>query len=406
MLTVRIFGFLSLFLLPSVAWSSEDTTMPASKSDESHRFVYYDNTLSNYTTASIVSLPYFVLTRSLEFTHQNRRGPKADQYNWLVDAARTMFVELPLVSYGFTIQHELGHGFRARDLGLEPRYSFGLPLPYSQLSEGQERLGYTDFRSEKFLTSEEQLLFENGGLEANVVHAKYLADVALVSDGMSRSESNLYFFSKLSTPLYGLYRKKGSNDVEGVTWQKNVRAKGMLNLLDPFVWNFFTSNSSYYSQREYQPDIPWLQVNQNFKLLPQLRYYLVPSGEAYEANFFTQLMAGTYNLTLSWWRFADPNESLPTPKRAFRVGLRILRYELRDALFLTGHLDVSRQSYFATGRWDQEKLVAAAGVGFEAHLSKSLACSFDVTRKDKGYFPEMTIHGGYIWKLGLSYPVL
>jgi len=371
-----------------------------------YRFVYYDNTLSHYATASLVSLPYSILTHALEGAHQSSRNLEIIESTLFVDLMRGFFVELPLVSYGFTIQHELGHGFRARDLGLRPRYSFGLPLPYSQMSEGQERLGYTDFQSTKLLTGEEQLLFEIGGLEANVVHTKYLSDIAVTSGGLSRPDLNLYFFSKLATPLYGLYRKKGANDVEGVTWQKDVRTKGLLNLIDPFAWQFFAANFYYYTTGRHQKHVPWFEVTGDIRIVPQARFYLLPSGEAYEANVLSQLWNSFYNVTLSWWRFADPRVGAALTRDAYRFGLQALRYEIHRSVFLTGQIDISRQSYFATDRWDRDKSVVAAGVGLEGRLRDGAGCSISVIRKDKGYFPEMTIHEGYVWKAGLSYPLL
>ena len=357
----------------------------------------YDNTMNHNSATSVVFVPYYHLAKPLDVK-------KHSEFHTLKSGLSLLFFELPLVSLSQTIVHELGHGFRGRDVGVSSRYVFGLPMPYSRLVSKQEYLGQALIESDEYLRKDETSLFEIGGLEANKAQANYLAKLSVESSIYDRPTANLYLVAKLSTPLYGLYSRK-KRDIEGIEGLEKTRSKAWLNIIDPLILSTVLKNTSYINTGIYDSSFPWLVETQNFRWLPYLSYNIVPYGESFGFNNLMTIYGTKHFSSIEVVEYLGADQLRGfEPIKGYTLNYQAIAFRPHENVSMNIDLAIAKQPFYPNDDWQKAAMAYALGGSLIYETIDGLGMGAGLTRKTAGYFAEHTIHDGTIWKVSVRYP--
>lgn len=220
---------------------------------------------------------------------------------------KTVLLDAVFDEYVSLVQHEVyGHGARAREYGASDiTYSLNLSFPYGS------SLGVTScvFPPDKPMSSDQVLLFDVGGVEANAMLSKHLVLNWLQRGAINYRETLLYTRASNDLTQYLWRTKWGIHSAEGndmLAYEADINqreghfdpsdykitvndlAKQVLVIgLDPFqYYSLYTYFESYLYSAQETFAFPMIELG-SFKYLPSFHLGLTPFGsEVYFENYF------------------------------------------------------------------------------------------------------------------------
>ena len=357
--------------------------------------VFWDQTFSQQSSASIITYPYHYISRALD-NHSTKLSGGTSTGGQLKRFLQFSLIEVPMFSFGAVLQHELSHGFRMREMHCEPTYHFGLPPPYSFLNRNQRILGEATDVDCRFM---DRQLVALGGHEGNDVLADYLKQTSFTNETFARPISNLYVINRLELITYGV--RKPSQKIEGVLQQKDVRSKALLNFIDPLIFAAVLQNIDFIRTGEIK-DVE--DVFNYSPIYPFLSYRLVPYGESFEAGMVAKAMDHLWELNISKWDF-NTYFSDHEKRDGFHISFTVDSFLKKLAGSNFGYrvsLQTANEPYFKTGSWDEYSWVYGCQVALRLQPTPSGVGYFaGIDVKNRGYLPSKYLAPGSNAMIGL-----
>lgn len=329
----------------------------------------------------------------------------------------------PIAEMGTLVVHEVGgHGARARELGLDPRYAFYLPGIYRALfspGDHADASAYTQYLTPGVVEGDRAILGTAGGIEANHVHAWWIQARVLRGDGwVHHGDLLAYSLDKLSyatsfanVPSQG----DGANDVASYVtgladrrnlWRDVDRRRIERRVSSAYLWNVFdpmllyalygTLVSSLWKGERWSR-VPLPRIGGTI-VLPSPRFGLSPFGAEQTLDLF----------------FARGRTLLDVYARVGTTGLwdhygagaRLLGIRANERVTLGGELDVWRQPELLLderGVFDRPmRLGMNAGAFADIHVAGPIGMTGKLAAKTPGFVPGQPVSGGVHGYLGMS----
>jgi hypothetical protein len=298
----------------------------------------------------------------------------------------------------FVANHEIyGHGYRLRQVGIQPGYKLGIAS------------GATYFSANKYYNTHahKRIMINIGGMEASTVLSNNIRKKWLTEDHISSNYAMLYFFSQQDQSGYIRHSKTTEgNDVSAyvrelnATYGKNYMTKGklkkyaLLDYLDPFL--YYSIYSATTNQKDFS--YPMISIG-DYKYLPAARALLTPYGpEAQLLNFIK------YDQTVTQVNFSYGNNKIG---RTYSVELDF------DNLYYEDRLSLG----FNTSLWKQPELLSKNPANASRKLGGQFAVKggYNVTEtmklegligyKTKGYKINEALGKGAYVRFGLKFNI-
>jgi hypothetical protein len=244
-----------------------------------------------------------------------------------------------------------------------------------------------------------------GGHEANRIQALYIEHLGNANGNLDRSLVNLYAANKLETLFYN-NKRYPNQGIEGATWQRNVRQKSLINLIDPLMYEFFRLNYLFFSAGRSDQVSIWNHGIGTLHVTPRLGYFLIPCGEAYELGASMPSGFGAFGGRLTLLLFKNPWLVDAPVNKGFFLSFFVDNAVVTGPLSADTELIFARQPYFTNGTWSENASSMLAQVDLKYRIGPAVALILGFTKKGRGYFPGYLIDSSSVMRVGMSIPQL
>lgn len=341
--------------------------------------------------------------------------------------AKGALLDVPLVLVQVSAVHELlGHGARARELDLDPTYTFRLVPPYRGLFSGPEeedevvRIATTSY--EESAVIDEDIAVELAGFEASAASVWWMQAGIAQRDGWMHVRDLLVYgayrldhVSTLAVNQGGPFDPATSNDVEAYLttlqmrtnrWRsedreamgRNLQLGYLVGLADPLLWTtayHAVVTHGVHGRRQARVAMPRVG---GWSLLPALRYSLTPFGPEHGVDLFARRGEPLYNL----YARAATGGVL----RSYGVGGRAFGLPVGDGRRLGGEVDLWWQPDLMFERlqaYDRpQQLGAQLGLHVDWPIAERVGLVGKLAYKTEGYVLAQPLGAGPVGYLGLS----
>lgn len=376
------------FLLPTTVFATEVLDSQSKSKLYFYEELFWDRDFSPQASASTITYPFHYVSRALEqhslkLTDEAPIGPaKRLLHGFLIEFPTTFFATI--------VQHEFSHGFRMREANCDPTYHFGLPPPYSVLNPNQRNFGEAACFDRPTTVKANQLI-ELGGHEGNEVYSHHIRSVLFSNESLDRSLLNLYAINRLELLAYQNKDENAPEGIEGVSDQKSVKRKALINLLDPLIWSAISKNIAFIQHGTTSETSNFFD---QWLFYPSASYKLIPFGESYEIGTYSILKDHLWMINLSRWNFSsyyDPS----VKKDGYHVSIAtdsLMRRLRQNGYGYRINLQAAREPYFVTDSWDGYSNVFSMELALRIMTAPSdLGYLVGVRLKNKGYLPGMPL---------------
>jgi hypothetical protein len=335
---------------------------------------------------------------------------------------KTMMLDAVFDEYVALLQHEVyGHGARAREYGSSDiTYSLNLSYPYGS------SIGLTsfDYPSDKPFSSDQELLVDLAGVDANALLSKHLVLNWLQRGAINYRETLLYTRSSNDLTQYLWRTKWALHSVEGndmLAYETDINqreghfdpsdykltvndlAKQVLVIgLDPFQYfSLYTYFETYlYSARE-NFQFPMIELG-GVKYLPSFHLGLTPFGsEVYFENYFVH-SAKTTELYIRY--------GIPTFHRSWGLGFYGMNIIESDPFSFDIGADIWNQPVLSTYDYNISESKGGLGGAISCTTYLKLVETFATVRlmgeleaKTMGYLQGEPLSDALIVRVGLNF---
>lgn len=367
---------------------------------------------------------------NLEDLQDPENSPHFTNKNQWLRKAKSLLWGMPLNASCLIIQHEVfGHGYRMRDLGAK----YGKVEGYKMYVVG----GATDIGFTDQMTSSLMLTVDIAGLEADAILANKIRFNWTGQGIIEGRQAMLELMSSLSFTGYALstfsspeISPKTENDIasyvfylnatypEGHVSYNQIRYLSLLNLLNPFIYYSFISQSLYDSFCIPTP-LYMIPIG-DAKYLPSFRMALTPFGlQGYLENFLVINSVPTYfyfkwgkNGGNLYWGVGFENQSILKWKTG-SLGFRMDVWQQPNVLFEPGSLSFEQIESLTEESLLPELYPASVLSARSLGASFALIGSFGLSQwpfrlftelgyKTKGYLPGEALREAPIVRGGFS----
>lgn len=335
---------------------------------------------------------------------------------------KTILLDAVIDEYVALVQHEVyGHGARAREYGLSNiTYSLDLSYPYGS------SIGVTsfDYPPDKPFSSDQELLVDLAGVDANALLSKHLVLNWLQRGNINYRETLLYTRSSNDLTQYLWRTKWGIHSVEGndmLAYEAGINqreghfdpsdykltvndlAKQVLVIgLDPFQYfSLYTYFETYLYSAKENFEVPMIELGR-FKYLPSFHLGLTPFGsEVYFENYFVH-SAKVGELYLRY--------GIPTFHRSWGIGFYGTNVIESDPFSFDIGADLWNQPVVSTYDYNISESKGGLGGALSCTTYFKLAETFATVRlmgemkaKTIGYLQGEPLSDALILRVGLSF---
>lgn len=312
-------------------------------------------------------------------------------------AATLLLVDAAIVSTATALPHEvLGHGARARELGLGARYDFSMPLPYALLTR-QGFLNQTFWGGEDLPpASDDQARFVLGGYDAEELQLAEVAWSAFRAGVLARGDALLYAFGRPLPIRFvagdgdpALHRRHlverygADPDTEAALTALSLASTA----LDPLVWASLATLARYHAGGPRTVPFPAVRAGP-IDLSLTNRLWLVPWGREHRLGILAGAPVANAELAA---RFGEgPGGS------SFGLALRVSDVALEPWLVLSTTVETFHQPALLVasertgtgflGAPPERLLGLAASLGADLHAD-SLLAGLRIAAKTPGHLP-------------------
>lgn len=336
-----------------------------------------------------------------------RSSAGKETFLWRTGRTGKFVVEYYLSIYPMLVQHEIfGHGYRGRELGLQPlRYSIGW---FS---------GSTSFSGAKFnaLNFPQQAAVAAGGMEADTILAEQIRAPWFTERKLDYRDGIFFWQTTLDQPNYVLGTKEWdtspSNDVNryigavnswygaNVITKSELKTQQIWNLLDPTIYYSLYAMGHYIWTGQQNVKVPMFNIR-GYDYLPTPRLLLAPYGSEFQLqNHIVTPRKQYIRASLRYGSNSYFNsygiDVLVTPIYQYK------RWNFGGKLFVWRQPDF----YAPTARTASNMLGAAAYASAEYKFNKCWYGLSELGYKTQGFIQGEPLGYGWVWRLGVKLKV-